>query len=188
MRHPFETIPQDRRRAIFVGLLLLTIAVMAMLNGVDGPLKTEAAPQGIVSFELAGDVPTTRAILDSWDLQARVHAGFSLGLDYLFMALYSTTIACACAWISGGLRDSRRSLALAGLFLAWGQWLAALLDGVENGALWVTLLNGAASPWPQLALWCAAIKFLLVFLGLAYALLGGAWAWYATRKTQPQGK
>ena len=30
----------------------------------DQPLRTAAAPHGIVSFELAGDVPTAQAILD----------------------------------------------------------------------------------------------------------------------------
>lgn len=176
MQHPFEATPTGKRRTIFVLLLVLTLVVMAVLNIVDGPLKTGAAPQGIVSFELAGKVSTAQAILDSWDPQARIHAGFSLGFDFLFMLLYSTTIAYACIWVSNGLRDAWRPLATVGLLLAWGQWLAALLDAVENTALLVILLNGPAAAWPQLAWWCASVKFVFVLLGLVYAILGGVWA------------
>ena len=176
MRHPFESAPIGKRRVIFVPLFILTVIVMVVLNVVDAPLNTEAAPQGIVSFELAGNVSTAQAILDSWDAQARVHAGFSLGFDFLFLGLYSTAIAYACAWVSSALGDSRRFLASLGLLLAWGQWLAALLDGVENTALWIILTNGPSVPWPQVAWWCAAVKFTLVTLGLLYVTLGGVWA------------
>ncbi|MCP4538927.1 MAG: hypothetical protein GY832_17470 [Chloroflexi bacterium] len=122
-----------------------------------------------------GDISTAQAILDSWDLQARVHAGFSLGFDFLFLVLYSITIGCACAWVSGGLRDTTWPLASFGLLLAWGQWLAALLDGIENTGLWITLSNGPSAVWLQIAWWCAALKFTLVFVGLIYAILGGVW-------------
>ena len=176
MQHPFESGPVGKRRAIFAPLFILTVVVMVVLNGVGALLSTEAAPLGIISFEFAGDVPTAQAILDSWNLQARVHAGFSLGFDFLFLVLYSTTIGYACAWVASELRDSARPLASFGLSLAWGQWLAALLDGVENTALWIILTNGPSVPWPQIAWWCAAVKFTLVLLGLVYAILGGIWA------------
>jgi hypothetical protein len=56
MWHPLETIAEGRRAQIFVPLLLLTVAVMLALAVIGVPLKTEAAPQGVVSFELAGNV------------------------------------------------------------------------------------------------------------------------------------
>ena len=176
MHHPFERIPTSKRWQIFVPLLVLTLAVMAVLNVVDGPLKTGAAPRGIVSYELAGSVAGARAILDSWSSQARVYAGFSLGFDFLFMVLYSVTIAYACVWVSGGLQGFWRPLASAGLLLAWGQGVAALLDATENAALLVMLFGVPAVPWPQVARGCATVKFTLVFLGLVYAIVGGVWA------------
>lgn len=168
MRHPFEAIPADRRKLIFGPALALTLVVMASLSLVGVPLNTDAAPQGILSFELAGSAPAARAILDSWDPLTRVHAGFSLGLDFLFLVLYSTTIGLACVWAASVWRNQRQSLAAVGLLLAWGQGLAALLDAVENTALLVTLLGSPAAPWPQIALGCAALKFGLILLGLAY--------------------
>ena len=59
------------------------------------------------------------------------------------------------------------------LFLAWGQWLAALLDAIENGALLTMLLDVPAQPWPVVAWWCAIAKFALVLLGLLFVLVGG---------------
>ncbi len=175
MQHPFESIPRDKRRVIFVPLFILTIAVMIILNVVSVPLTTEAAPLGIISFEFAGNVSTAQAILDSWDAQTHVRAGFGLGFDFLFLVLYSTTIACACAWIAGGLRDTAPLLATCGLMLAWDQWLAALLDVIENTGLWITLANGPSATWLQIAWWCAAAKFTLVILGLLYVLFGTIW-------------
>jgi len=182
MHHPFESIPTGKRWPIFVLLFVLTLAVMAVLNVVGGPLKTGVAPQGIVSYELAGSVSAARAILDSWNPQARVYAGFSLGFDFLFMVLYSVTIAYACVWVSSGWRGHWRLLASVGLLLAWGQGVAALLDAVENAALLVILFGAPAVPWPQVARGCATVKFTLVFLGLVYAIVGGVWAVVGVRR------
>jgi hypothetical protein len=176
MKHPLATIAPEKRWLIFVPLLVMTLAVMGILQATSAPLTTDAAPQGIISFEFAGDVPAAQQIVDSWDAQARGHAGFNLGFDFLFLVLYSTTIAFACAWIAGSFQGGLKSLAAAGLLLAWGQWLAALLDAVENTGLLIILLDAPAAPWPQIARWCALVKFALVILGLVYALLGAIWA------------
>jgi hypothetical protein len=37
-------------------LLALTLVAMAVLNVVNAPLRTSAAPQGIISYEFAGSV------------------------------------------------------------------------------------------------------------------------------------
>jgi hypothetical protein len=171
MRHPLEAIPAGKRVQVFVPLFVLSVALMIALNLIGAPLQTLAAPAGIVSFELAGSVGQTRAILESWDQATRLRAAFSLGLDYVFMVVYSTAIGLACAWAASVTRASRPRWAVAGSWLAWGQWLAALLDAVENVALTVALFGTIAAPWPQMAWWCATLKFLLILAGLAYALV-----------------
>jgi hypothetical protein len=198
MSHPLTAIAMEKRWPLFVLLLISTLVVMAVLQATGAPLRTEAAPQGIISFELTGTVADAREIIDSWDASARAHAGFNLGFDYVLLVFYSTTIAYACAWIAsvcnaaahntvrnnasaslsrtGTPGAKLKTLVAAGLLLAWGQWLAALLDAVENAALLVNLLDAPVAPWPQVAQWCAAIKFGLVLLGLAYTLLGAIWA------------
>jgi len=149
-----------------------TAVVMVAMGLVDQPLRTAVAPYGIVSFELAGDVPSAQAMLASWDVRARAAAGVSLGLDYLYLALYSTTLALACRRIAARFAARGSPLAGIGRGLAWGQWGAAACDGVENAALIRMLLDGAHAPWPAVAWWFAAIKFGLLGLGLAYLLNG----------------
>jgi len=172
MQHPFERIPPTRRKRTFVLLFALTLVVMIVMNMTGVPLQTDAAPQGIVSFEFAGNASKAQEILDSWDAEAQAHAGFNLGFDFVFLLAYSTTIAFACAWLASALRGWRQNLATVGLWLAWGQSLAALLDVVENAALTTMLLGSVKSPWPQVAWLCALPKFVLVFLGLAFVVLG----------------
>ena len=149
-------------------LVLVTVAVMAAMGILDQPIKTAPAWLGIVSFELAGDVPTAQAIVDSWDARARSVAGIGLGLDYLFMLAYSTTLALACLWATARFGRRGSALAAIGVPLAVGQWVAALGDGVENFALIQILLDGARDPWPGIAWWAAVTKFVLGGLGIAY--------------------
>ena len=145
---------------------------MVVLNLVGAPLNTPAAPLGIVSFELAGSSQRAQEILGSWDVHAQLRAAFSLGLDYVFMLAYSATIGLACIWAGEALQAYGWPLAGLGRLLAWSQWLAALLDGLENIALVAVLFGRVFAPWPQLAQWSAAAKFALVFAGMIYVYLG----------------
>jgi hypothetical protein len=169
MKHPLSAIPAHRRPLLFWLSLVLTVTVMAAMNLLGAPLQTAVAPAGIVSFELAGNVSTAQAILDSWDDVAKISAGFNLGLDYLFLMLYSTTIALAILWLADSLKLTGLAWTLAG-WLAWAQWLAAALDAVENGALLAMLVGEVSMPWPQVAFWTASAKFMLIALGLVYVL------------------
>jgi hypothetical protein len=168
MKHPFMSAPIANKKPLFWFLFLFTLGVMFCMNLVGKPLITPAAPYGIVSFELAGSVEKSQQILDSWNQNAQLYAAFSLGFDYLYMVLYSSTIALACLWGSRVLQAGRMSGVPVGILLAWGLWLAAILDGLENIALSLILLNTPAAPWPQVAQVSAAVKFLLIFLGLIY--------------------
>ena len=55
-RHPFEWLPASEQKWAFLALLVLTLAVTVSLNALNRPLKMEAAPSGIISFEFAGDL------------------------------------------------------------------------------------------------------------------------------------
>jgi hypothetical protein len=140
-----------------------------VIAAVDRAITNPTVPYGIVSFELAGDAASAQRMVDSWDETARMWAAFSLGFDYLFLVLYSTTIGLACVWAADRFARGRSLLASLGPPLAWGQWLAALLDGTENAALTHILVGGALAPWPAVARWCALPKFFLVAAGMLYA-------------------
>lgn len=167
MRYPLQAI-QANRKWVFWPLLGTTLFLLVLLNQVGAPLTTPKSPYGIISYEFAGIPENAAAILNSWDANSQLRAAFSLGLDFLFLVLYSTTIGIACIWASEVLLKNRWPLAGVGIPLAWGLWLAALLDTIENVALTHILFNTPNSPWPELAAICALIKFGLIFIGIVY--------------------
>ena len=169
------------RRQVFPPALVLTLLVMVILTWVGRPLTTLAAPSGIISYEFAGSVLRAKEILISWGEAGRVHAAFSLGLDFLFILAYMISIGLACTWAGEVLRGRGWPLGSLGTLLAWGVCLAGVLDGIENVGLTTMLFGTVSSPWPQLAAACAAGKFLLIALALLYAAYGGL-AWVFGRR------
>ncbi len=170
--HPLARLPAGVERPLFLCALAVSLAAMAAMAVVGRPLETTAAPHGIGSYEFAGDAAAARQLLASWDAAAKIRAGFSLGIDYLFLVGYSTLIAMACLWAVQGFRG--RLVRRLGVFLAWGQWMAGTFDALENAILLAMLLGAPADPWPALARLCAVLKFTLVGSGLLYSAAGAA--------------
>lgn len=187
MQHPLEFVPIEYRKRFFFTFLFLTLLLFAVFRVLDQPLRTEAAPNGIVSFELAGNAQTARAITDSWKQTSLllssvagrpnpdivnvpyVFAAFGLGIDYLFMPIYA--LALAFGTLLAAQKHAGWILSL-GVVAGYGAFVAALFDAVENFALWRVLLGAAESTYPAIAAYCATIKFSLLFLGLIYCLVG----------------
>lgn len=173
MWHPFLSFSARHRSWIFWVSFTASIGVMSVMGITGKPLATPQAPWGIVSFELAGTPFRIDEILDSWNALAKQSAAFNLGLDYLFMLTYSTAIGLACVWAATAVRSISWPLAGLGVPLAWGVWLAATLDAVENlGLTMILLTDTAASAWPRVVQVCALIKFGLIFIGLVYVFYG----------------
>jgi hypothetical protein len=164
LTHPLTAIPPGKRAPVFVPLLIATLVITILFRFI-GP-----AQPTIVDFELAGSVAKAQAIIDAWNENDRIRAGFSLGFDYLYMPVYSTTIALACVMAAGALK--RKAWHSIGILLAWGLWIAAIADATENLAVFTILLGSNVAPWPQVAQTCATIKFGLILLGLFYVVAG----------------
>ncbi len=190
-RYPFNWLSTSGQKRAFVALLALTLAVMVSLNALGGPLNTEVAPLGIVSFELAGELSIAQSMVESWGQTGQVYAGLNLGLDYLFLVAYSSCISLGCVLVARSLSRSNsarpgssdpgqkrgfgnplRAISDVGVLLAWAQFGAALLDAVENYALIQVLLGSQQELWPVVARWCAIPKFLIVAAGLVYVGVG----------------
>jgi hypothetical protein len=165
MKHPLEAIPRGKRLVVFLALLALFVVITVGFQFI-GP-----AEPSIVDFELAGTTCRAAQIINAWDAQDRIRAGFNLGFDYLYMPVYSTLIALVCVWGAGVLAS--RWWRATGLSLGWGLWAAAVFDAVENVALTVMLFGTVAVPYPQLAEVCASLKFGLILLGLVFAAVAG---------------
>jgi hypothetical protein len=164
LTHPLAAIPSDKRTRVFVPLLIATLIITFLFRFI-GP-----AQPTIVDFELAGSVDKAAQIINAWNEFDQIRAGFSLGFDYLYMPVYSTTIALACVMAAGVLK--RQAWHSIGILLAWGLWIAAIFDAIENLALFTVLLGNNVAPYPQIAQICATIKFGLIVLGLLYVVGG----------------
>jgi hypothetical protein len=173
MTHPFASIVGIPMRVLLFVSSTATLVTTAVLIIVDRPLVTPEAPFGIVSFELAGNSSNVQAILGSWSQQASQNAAFSLGFDYLYMLAYSTLLGAGCVLAAKAIRSASWPFWGLGIPLAWGMWLAAVFDAVENVCLSLILLAGATSNlWPGVARTCALSKFGLLFIGLVFVFYG----------------
>ncbi len=173
LHHPFEWLPTFVQKRAFILLAAAAILLMIALQILGAPLKTDAAPGGIISYELAGDLTTAQNILVSWGIGGQVYAGLQLGLDYSFIVAYTSAIALGCALVARALADRHSSFAIWGMWLAWAQFIAGLLDCIENYALIQLLVGSQDALLPVIARWCAIPKFALVAAGLVYVLVGG---------------
>ena len=194
MKHPLEVIPLNFRKPLFLIFLFLTLVLFAVFRVLDQPLRTEAAPQGIVSLELAGNALTARAITDSWKEMsllmsatgepnpdivnvAYAYAAFGLGIDYLFMPAYSLALAFGTLLATQKHTGWKKTL---GALAAYGAFAAALFDAVENYSLFRVLLGAFDTGFPEIAAFCAIVKFGLLAFGIVVCILG----WPGPQRTQ----
>lgn len=169
MQHPLEFIPQNLRKPLFTFFLFITLLIFGIFRILDQPLRTPAAPNGIISFELARDLQTSELIINSWDSNARLFAAFGLGLDYLFMPAYALALSLGLLLVGSRKAHWYRTFTH---WLGWAALTAAFFDAIENYALWKILAGLTDSSFPQIAAACASVKFALLVLGLIVSLLG----------------
>jgi hypothetical protein len=173
--HPFSWLPEASQRGLLIGSILLTAVLMVAIHWSNAPLQTPVAPLGMISLQLAGTLPAAQQILASWGPQGQLSAAFNLGIDYLYMVAYATTLSLACVLLARRCGDCRH-VALLGVWLSWGMLAALLLDAVENCLLIRLLLGDLREIWPVLARGCAVPKFALVLATLLYLVGGGLFA------------
>jgi len=145
---------------------------MVGLQITGAPLRTDVSPKGIISFEFAGQLSLAQRMVESWGPKGQVYAGLNLGLDYLFLAAYACAIALGCVLVARGLLQRFEFLSNVGIIIARAQFLAALLDAVENYGLIQILVGTNSEIWPAVAKWCAWPKFVIVGVGLVYVIIG----------------
>jgi len=172
MRHPLEFISLEKRKPLFLLFLTVTILLFGIFRVLDEPLRTPAAPNGIVSFELSWSPGASGEMVRSWSEYARLLAAFGLGIDYLFMPIYALALSLGILLAAG--RHSGRFANL-GAWMGWAALIAPIFDALENYGLLHSLLSPLFSLWPLVASVCATIKFTLLVVGLLYALIGWLW-------------
>jgi len=143
----------------------LTLVLLFFLHRIDGFLLSEEVPHGIVDFELAGNIHKARLMMDSWDEQARVAVGLSLGIDYLFMFAYAFFLSLL------SFEMAQKHKFKTGYWISMAILLAGLFDAIENIAL-IKLLTGCQyAVLPEIAKVFALLKFSIVAITVIYILL-----------------
>ena len=174
MRHPFEHIPLEKRRSIFLPLLVATIFIFIIWVLMVSPMSNEKAPLSVSSFGMAGSLSNAYEMIASWDEETRLSGAFGIGFDFLQLLIYSTTFAMACVWIAQMFRQHGwNNLSALGFVIAWGQWLAVLFGTAQNYVMMSLLLGSEVSEtWMQVSYWSTLSKLILLIIAPVYAALG----------------
>lgn len=169
MSNPFAWFSTSYHWPLFSFLLAGTVLFACLLTCQGKPLRTDAAPKGILSYEFAWTKPQADSMLSSWE-KIKDTARKQLLVDFGFLVFYPLTLSLACAMLA----DSKLTkIAAVGVFISWAVLPSGLLDAVENLALLRMLSTGGSDFLARLAGICAGVKFALVFASLGYLVLQG---------------
>jgi len=180
--NPIIKISSNTLRKTLWILGISTLVLFVFISILDQPLRTNAAPNGIVSFELAGTFNKTQNILSSWNQSTKLTAIRSLIVDYLFLIAYSFFFAFLIFWLSIFFTYKKWLISL-GIVLGWLQFLAAFFDALENYFLLRLLFNSQNEIFPSLAFYFASVKFIIIFLGILY-IFGNLFIHFFIKKYQ----
>ena len=136
---------------------------------------TIAAAKGfnIVDLELAGSVERADEVVANTDVDT---IRLAIYWDFVFILFYALALSTGSLWARRQFADGFGSSI--GIPVACGALVAAALDIVENVSM-LGYLNGWGdwTGWIPVARAMAIPKFLLVFVSIAYVLIGtAAWA------------
>lgn len=175
MRHPFQGIPFGIASIVLALLVAIAVLIAWYLSKIGEPLTIpEIAPQGIVSLEFALTAEKAKKVVEAWSKGNVLDGAIKLQwVDFLFMLAYSTALSLACIWSTKLLSGFDLRWLGAGIILAWGQWVAAMFDAIENLCLF-PFLYGMGKDGVLLAFVAAVsagLKFVLIGLGIIYFLI-----------------
>ena len=143
--------------------VLLALGLLVTINVVALPLRTPAAPAGMLTLQLTADPTTAAAIVASWRAAAWTPTLWAHGLDLLFPVVAVVAVR----------RLVGTSTVATGAVLT-----AAVADQVENVATLVTLLGEVTAAGVGVTVAAAGLKW------AAYVVAGGALGavWAARRR------
>lgn len=149
-----------------------TIVIAVAMLIVDHPLKTNHAPLGMISLQLAGSTQAAKQVVYDWAPKHRLAAAFGLGLDYLFFTSYAICIFFGSRWAAQRWLKTQPARSHIFAWLSWAAPVAGALDGVENVILLIFLQSDGRSVLYPLAFWCAVVKFLLLIVTVGIWISG----------------
>ena len=175
MWHPLAGFSSSSLAWLFMLTLVGSGFVFFTLETMARRLRNNVAPRGIASLECADEPDSCRRILDSWDDHSIEAAERHLTLDFIFIPLYTTSLAvlgiAASRWFAASGFIWLSNFAM---ILAWSQWLYGLIEIASNCFMLRTLQVRPNVPdgLPQMSAWCSRIKIFILFMSGAFGMLG----------------
>lgn len=152
------------KKQYYYATIFLTLLVFLAIFITDTHLINKLS-KGIVSFELARDFQSSQAILQSWNIKSRLFASFSLGIDFLFILLYTLFFVLTIQRMKPNNLLARFKKIMIGVFI-----LAGLFDLLENYFLLQILTGNLSNSYPVYASFFASMKFSLIVIGALYLI------------------
>lgn len=172
MWHPLESWEPTTLGWLLAISAVLSFLLFLRMEAVGRGLRSSRAPLGITSLAMSISARESQEVLADWAENGRADARRLLVVDSCFIPAFSTTLTIlvlfAARWFAE--QDLRRLHDLA-LILAWGPWMAGLLDFAENATLMriVHAYPLIAESLSGSAYWFARGKFLLIMFAMAIA-------------------
>jgi hypothetical protein len=163
---PFARVPAGHRRAVQYASALVAVGLLVVITVLGLPLRTEAAPLGIVSLQLAASPDVAAQMLDSWAPMMRSHVLWVHGLDLVLPFAYVLAIGTAAT------RAAARDVAAgpSAQLAAGAALVAATADQVENVAMVITI--AVAPSWGSVLVTLASATVKFTTFAVAIGALG----------------
>lgn len=155
-------------KSLLIIFFTMLLVVGACIGWIDQALKSPITPLGIISFDFCGFHQNCELALKTWGLPGIRHALLSLGLDYLYLSLYTASISLSLILISSQSHlAQRKNFNRRFVFLAI---IAGLCDATSNTLLIQVIFNEQAGLFAWWASLFACIKYLLLMATISWLL------------------
>lgn len=148
---------------VFLVSVVLTVGWMYFMSASVKPVNSKQ----IVAFELAKTPEAAADIIKHWtEIDAIGKAKKSIYLDFVFLVMYSFSIALGCLVLSKFTENA--FLIQSGLWLSRVIMIAGLSDVIENLAMLKTLSGVITIQMTAVAYWFAILKFSIVIVSMLF--------------------
>jgi len=158
----FGRLQEDDGRRLQRVASLMAVVLLAAIAALGLPLRTSAAPLGIVSLQFAGSPGAAEMMLDSWRAVPRARLLWAHGLDLLLPVAYVIAIGTTAARAGGRVAPVSRWSGLA----AGSALVAGSADQLENIAMGFTILGTPSWAGVMVTLVAATVKSLLLIVAV----------------------
>lgn len=160
------------RIKILITTITLFVITSICMASLDAYLQNEITPMGIISFEFVKTIEASNVALEAWGEIGRRAAGISLGLDFLYLIIYSTILFIFLQITSEKVSPINHKLAKAITYISYATPLTGIFDAIENIGLISLLLGSQNEIWPAIAYYFASAKFLVLSFCMLALLIG----------------